>query len=209
MPPLPSFRAAFLVIVAAIVPAAVHAQNWGGASGYNALVEELGGAPQTDYSARAYINAADSSWRYRRGTSEPSSPVEQWRKPGFIEDASWFTGQAPIGYGDGDDTTVLSDMRNAYSTLYLRHGFNIPAGNIPARLTLRVYVDDGAIVWSNGTEVARRFVTGGFKPFNAVAAIHEATWLDIPLENPVDFLVEGDNVIAIHAINQNLSLIHI
>jgi len=205
MPPLPSFRAAFLVIVAAIVPAAVHAQNWGGASGYNALVEELGGAPQTDYSARAYINAADSSWRYRRGTSEPSSPVEQWRKPGFIEDASWFTGQAPIGYGDGDDNTVLSDMRNAYSTLYLRHGFNIPAGNIPARLTLRVYVDDGAIVWINGTEVARLFVTGGFKPFNAVAAIHEATWLDIPLENPVDFLVEGDNVIAIHAINQNRS----
>ena len=204
MPSLPSTRATFLfVLAAAISPVAAHAQSWGGPSGYNDLVAELGGPPETDYAYREYINAADSSWRYRRGTSAPSSPVDAWRKLGFIEDASWFTGQTPIGYGDGDDNTVLSDMRNAYSTLYLRRTFNVPAGNIPARLRLRVYVDDGAIVWINGTEVARLFVTDGFKPFNAVAANHEATWLDILLENPSDFLITGENILAIHAINQN------
>ena len=205
MPPLPSLRAALILFAAVIPLAAINAQNWGGASGYNALIAELGGAPETHYSARSYLEAADSSWRYRRGTSEPSFPVDEWRKPGFIEDGSWFTGQTPMGYGDGDDNTLLSDMRNAYTTLYLRHGFNIPPGSIPAQLTLRVYVDDGAIVWINGIEVARLFVTPGFKPFNAMAIVHEAQWQDIPLENPTDFLLEGENVIAIHAINQNLN----
>jgi hypothetical protein len=203
MPPLPSLRAALIFFVAAIPLAVINAQNWGGASGYNALVTELGGAPETNYSARSYLAAEDSSWRYRRGTSEASNPVDNWRNPGFTEDGSWFTGQAPIGYGDSDDNTVLSDMRNAYTTVYLRHGFNIPPGSIPARLTLRVYVDDGAIVWINGIEVARIFVTTGFKPFNAIASVHEAEWQDIPLENPADFLLEGENVLAIHAINQN------
>ena len=107
MPPLPSLRAALILLAAVIPLAAINAQNWGGASGYNALIAELGGAPETHYSARSYLEAADSSWRYRRGTSEPSFPVDEWRKPGFIEDGSWFTGQTPMGYGDGDDNTLL------------------------------------------------------------------------------------------------------
>ncbi len=205
MPPVSSLRAALTLFVAVIPLAVINAQNWGGPSGYNALVAELGGAPETNYTAKNYLQAADSSWRYRRGTSEPSNPLHEWRKLGFNEDASWFTGQTPIGYGDGDDNTVLSDMPGSYSTVYLRHGFNINAGSIPARLTLRVYVDDGAIVWINGTEVARLFVTTGFKPFNAIAAVHEAQWQDITLDNPADFLLEGENVLAIHAINQHPS----
>ncbi|MFP6874296.1 MAG: hypothetical protein VCA55_12410 [Verrucomicrobiales bacterium] len=203
MPPLPQLRVAAILLFAITPLPIANAQIWGGASGYNDLAAELGGPPATNYAATNYLQAADSSWRYRRGTSEPSNPVDAWRKPVFAEDGSWFTGQSPIGYGDGDDNTLLSDMRNAYSTVYLRHEFNIQAGSIPARLTLRVYVDDGAIVWINGTEVARLFVTTGFKSFNSLAAVHEAQWQDVQLNNTGDFLLEGSNVIAIHAINQH------
>ena len=203
MPPLPQLRVAAILLFATTSLPVANAQIWGGSSGYNALAAELGGAPVTNFAATDYLQAADSSWRYRRGTSEPSNPVDAWRKPGFTEDGSWFTGQTPIGYGDGDDNTLLSDMPGTYSTVYLRHEFNIPPGSIPARLTLRVYVDDGAIVWINGTEVARLHVTTGFKPFNSLAAVHEAQWQDVPLSNTGDFLLEGNNVIAIHAINQH------
>ncbi len=203
MPPLPQLRVATILLFATIPFPVASAQIWGDSSGYNDLAAELGGAPATNYAATNYLEAADSSWRYRRGTSEPSNPVDAWRKPGFAEDGNWFTGQTPIGYGDGDDNTLLSDMQNAYTTVYLRHEFNIPPGSIPARLTLRVYVDDGAIVWINGTEVARLHVTTGFKPFNSLAAVHEAEWQDVQLSNTGDFLLEGGNVIAIHAINQH------
>jgi hypothetical protein len=203
MPPLPQLRVAAILLVAIAPFPAVNAQIWGGASGYNDLAAELGGAPATNYAATDYLEAADSSWRYRRGTSEPSNPVDAWRKPVFAEDGSWFTGQTPIGYGDGDDNTLLSDMPGTYSTVYLRYQFNIPADRIPARLTLRVYVDDGAIVWINGTEVARLHVTTGFKPFNSLAAVHEAQWQEVQLNNTGNFLLEGSNVIAIHAINQH------
>jgi len=30
-----------------------------------------------------------------------------------------------LGYGDGDDTTVLDDMRNNYLTVYLRRTFSL------------------------------------------------------------------------------------
>jgi len=33
-------------------------------------------------------------------------------------------------------------------------------------LILGVYVDDGCVVWINGTEVARLYVSGGFKAYN-------------------------------------------
>lgn len=73
-----------------------------------------------------HIPEADPSWRYRKGISEASIPVRDWRLSSFVEDESWLTGQTPIGYGDNDDnTTTLSDMRNNYSSVYLRRDFTL------------------------------------------------------------------------------------
>ena len=65
-------------------------------------------------------------------------------------ETNWLTGQTPIGYGDSDDNTTLSDMRNQYSTVYLRNKVVMPEP-VPDQVLVRVYVDDGAIVWINGT----------------------------------------------------------
>lgn len=144
---------------------------------------------------------AGSTWNYRKGSSEASTPIDAWRELIFSEDATWLSGVTPIGYGDGDDVTLLGDMRNGYNTVYLRKSFTVPADQIPARLLVRVYCDDGAIVWINGQEVGRVAVTGGDKSFNDTGTNHEAAWEEILVNNASNVLVGGSNIIAIHALN--------
>jgi hypothetical protein len=55
-------------------------------------------------------------WRFFRGRSEPAAT---WTSIGF-DDGSWESGAAGIGYGDGDDTTLLTDMQGSYTTVYAR-----------------------------------------------------------------------------------------
>jgi len=144
------------------------------------------------------------NWQYFKGNNgEPSSPVDAWRKLNF-NDSSWNKGQTSIGYGDLDDNTVLNDMRNNYSTIYLRHKFNVSDIDKIGTLILGAYVDDGCIVWINGTEVARLYVSDGFKSYNDFANNHEAEWEQVTLPVPYDYIVEGENIIAVHALNSSL-----
>ena len=41
--------------------------------------------------------AAQSAWKYLKGTNAPSTPVTEWRQPAF-SDTTWSTGTLPIGY---------------------------------------------------------------------------------------------------------------
>ena len=41
------------------------------------------------------------------------------------DDGAWETGAAGFGYGDGDDATVLIDMEDRYSSVYLRKRFEV------------------------------------------------------------------------------------
>ncbi|MEZ7921125.1 MAG: lamin tail domain-containing protein [Akkermansiaceae bacterium] len=159
-----------------------------------------------------YVSAA-SVWSYRKGTSEASAPIDEWRQPGFTEDPSWLLGTTVIGYGDGDDTTILNDMQNSYSSVFLRKQFNV-SGTLPSQLLVRVYYDDGAIVWINGVEVARLEIALGDITFEGIrasdrpggtpgAAIgsHERAWVDVTVPGAAGILVPGTNTIAVHAFN--------
>lgn len=175
-----------------------------------ALDNDLGGSWRTSGSPPVppvvvtYVPEASTAWRYRKGTSEASSPMDEWRATTFVEDATWLSGQAPVGYGDGDDNTVLGDMRFNYSTVYLRHEFLVDPEEMPEQLVLRIYVDDGAVAWINGAEVARVFVGDGQLGYDATATNHEAEWVEVAIPNANTFLVGGTNVLAIHAVNQQL-----
>ena len=153
-----------------------------------------------------FIAPRSDGWRYRKGTSEASSPPEAWRAIEFVEDATWLSGAAGFGYGDGDDATVLSDMQGSYSSVYLRREFTVedPA-EVPSGLKLRLYVDDGCVAWLNGVEVARLFVPAGELAHDALATNHEAAWEEVPIPDPAGLLRPGRNVLAIHAFNQSLA----
>ena len=167
-------------------------------SGYPAVAPVVAGT--------LFIPAEDPAWRWRKGTNEASQPVEAWRSANFVEDATWQTGQTSIGYEDGDDRTVLTDMRGRYSSLFLRHPF-VVTGKVPSALMLRVRVDDGCIVWLNGREVARFHVRPGLIPFNGVAENHEAgeEFEEKLLDNIGAFLVPGTNLLAVQAFNASLN----
>ncbi|MBT7983587.1 MAG: hypothetical protein HN584_13580 [Akkermansiaceae bacterium] len=190
----------------------VEAQTWGKDIGYNALIEELIEKPEIDIKSIIYIQAEENGWHYRKGTSESSNPSNLWITSDFNEDATWLIGQTPIGYGDNDDNTILNDMRGPsvngsepYTSIYLRKKFFVNSLDTSSRLLLKAYVDDGAIIWINGVEVARLHISEGTKTYNSTAQIHEAEWESVIIRGGTQLLNEGENIIAIQAFNQSVT----
>ncbi|HXG49471.1 MAG TPA: lamin tail domain-containing protein, partial [Methylomirabilota bacterium] len=144
-----------------------------------------------------------STWKYFIGTQEASSPVEAWRAVGF-NDASWSSGPAPIGYGDGDEATVLpTSAAGNYLSLFFRKTFVIANPATVSQLILSVTVDDGAVAWLNGTEVGRINLPEGPLAYNSAAVLAEER-RTMTSANIASLLVPGSNVIAIQAFNANL-----
>jgi CotH kinase protein/Lamin Tail Domain len=162
------------------------------------------------FSSQSAVNtqlvAADSLWSYRKGVTQ--NPPANWQLTSFnplTDPVAWQSGGAPIGYGASGLSTTLGDMRNNYSSIYLRKDFTI-AGDVPDVLKLRVYVDDGAIITINGVEVAREHVTAGIKNYNSTSgATHDAAWEEITLTGASNYLLVGTNTIAVHVLNTSLS----
>ena len=94
-------------------------------------------------------------------------------------------------------------MQGSYSSIYLRHKFTVD--EIPATLALKHFIEDGAVVWINGTEVFRNNVT----PIDPVAsdtadgslATEPESLTEVPLPDPATYLVIGENTLAVQAFN--------
>src|SRR6187402_1029000 len=84
-----------------------------------------------------------SIWRYDDSGTDLGSA---WRA-GAYNDAGWSTGSAQLGYGDGDESTVISygtSSTNKRITYYFRRQFTVTSPAFSA-LTLRYVRDDGAV----------------------------------------------------------------
>jgi len=95
-----------------------------------------------------------------------------WRAPGF-SDATWPSGAAQLGYGDGDETTRVSFGPNPNSkpiTTYFRRQFTVTDSASVASLVLRLLRDDGAVVYLNGVEVVRSNMPAGTIGYQTRAA---------------------------------------
>lgn len=93
-------------------------------------------------------------WRYRADGVNLGS---EWRGLGY-SDAGWVSGPAQLGFGDGDERTVIGygpSPANKPITTYFRHTFYQPHTNPPASLLLRLLRDDGAVAYLNGVEIHR------------------------------------------------------
>ncbi|MCB1125439.1 MAG: CotH kinase family protein, partial [Verrucomicrobiae bacterium] len=150
----------------------------------------------------------DATWRYFKGTTEASSPKDAWRQ-GAFDDSAWETGPAPFYYGENvAGGTLITDMRNSYTTLFLRHSFTLANVEDIGSLTLRTAVDDGFIAWLNGHEVARSRVNVTDPSFddransNATEPVEFASYL---IANEPGLLVEGPNVLAVQMFNVSLT----
>lgn len=147
---------------------------------------------------------SNDTWRFFRGTEQPSEPNDYWKEPGF-NDSGWETGQSGFGYGDGDDNTKLLDMQDNYVTVYIRKEFPVSLASLdPCGIVeLVIDYDDGFIAYLNGgDEIERRHMPAGPAIYTTLANSHEAgTPVIIPLGTVGELLNDGNNVLAIEGHN--------
>lgn len=161
------------------------------------------------------VNHSDL-WHYRFGTNAPQSDWKTTTDSAL--DSSWLLGPAGFGYEDGDDATILNNMSNHFTTLYIRRTFTIDNSIDPlATLQLVMDYDDAFIAWIDGQEVARSSNAPGSvgtePSFNSVSSPpnHEALgYRGLPPEiynlGPVGSRLQpGEHVLAIMGFNASLN----
>jgi len=170
------------------------------------------------------LAADDGTWSWFVGTHEPSGGVvdygpedptallQFWTGVNF-DDSDWATGPGGIGYDRDDQGVVLgtdieSQIYGITKSFYMRRVFSV--SDTSGMLMLSVGYDDGFVAYVNGVEVARRNAgsAGTFMPHTSGAtAIHN---IDKPPEiislgAVQDALEVGDNVLAFHVLNRNVT----
>jgi hypothetical protein len=174
----------------------VQAFNGAGSSDYSNTAVATTPAPPPPPSVMTFV-AAGAAWKYLdNGTDQGLA----WRAPSF-DDAAWRSGPAQLGYGEGDEATVVSygpDSRNKYITTYFRHSFDVTNASAFTSLTLRLLRDDGAVVYLNGVEIWRSNMPAGDLTYLTLSS---STTSDenIFLQQVVgaSALVNGRNVLAV------------
>jgi hypothetical protein len=148
--------------------------------------------------------ATAATWKYlANGVNQGT----QWRAANF-DDSAWPSGVAPLGYVDSWIATTVPygpSSTAKYITTYFRHSFSVASPALIANLSLRLLVDDGAVVYLNGVEVARQNLPAGEILYStlAPAAIGGADESDYTTYSvPANLLVAGNNVVAVE-VHQN------
>ncbi|HEX5053092.1 MAG TPA: fibronectin type III domain-containing protein, partial [Planctomycetota bacterium] len=137
-------------------------------------------------------------WRYYDLGTLPGA---NWQAPTF-DDSAWASGPAQLGYGDGDEATVVASGPAGahFPTTWFRHSFALAAPPAASLAGLRLLCDDGAVVYINGFEVARtNLPTGpigaGTWASSAIAGAAESTFQLFAVPSIV--LGVGTNVVAV------------
>ncbi len=156
--------------------------------------------------ASALLVPDHSTWSFFKGQSEASNPSNLWRQLSF-NDATWFSGGAPIGYGESFIVTPLSDMRSNYTTVFFRKKFVVTNLTQIQTLQIDTELDDGAKIWINGTNVLNVNVPAGELAYNRLASgtVEGTNFTSYVITNAARFLVVGTNVIAVQALNSALA----
>ena len=145
-----------------------------------------------------------ATWKYLdNGTDQAAA----WRGAAF-DDAAWAAGPGQLGYGDGDEATVVGFGPNAgdkYITTYFRKTFTLANAAAFSTYAASIRRDDGAVVYVNGTEVFRDNLPVGpidYRTLAALAVDDGNTPLNFSI--PATVFRTGANVVAVE-IHQTLA----
>jgi len=161
------------------------------------------------FGAGAQINFDSSaSFVYLKGKDGASLPAN-WMT-GNYNPVGWLSGKMPFKYGSGTEGTLLNDMRNSYSTVYMRSTFNVSKLESLGDVYFSVNYADGFIIWING-EIAIQQNQPDSATYNSLSSgLHgSGTFVAFPPLPARDLdLKEGENVIAIQGFNSSLASSH-
>ena len=146
-------------------------------------------------------------WKYFVGVSEPPNT---WRTLEF-NDSLWLNGIGGIGYGDGDDSTIISPT----TSLYLRKSFTVFDLNKIELAIFNIDYDDAFVAYINDIEIARSNIgTVGDNPtFDQTAtSLHEAVmyqgfepeYFYINHQLLTNCIDSGENILTIQIHNENI-----
>ena len=147
-----------------------------------------------------------AAWRYLDDGSDQGTA---WTAREF-DDEAWSTGNSQFGYGDGDETTIVSFGDNPDAkpvTTYFRHAFEVFNKNAITTLNLGLLKDDGAAIYLNGVEVARDNLAAeadfDVLATQTISGNNEDLFSSFTLEPTL--LVEGTNILAVEVHQASLT----
>jgi hypothetical protein len=139
----------------------------------------------------------NATWRFLDTGSAPNG----WNTSAF-DDSSWQEGDAELGYGDGDESQIVSygpDENSKYVTFYCRRHFVVDAAPAYSTLTASVIRDDGVILYLNGQELLRDNMPAGAVSANTLSLepiFDAAEPTPVVMDVSASALVAGENVLA-------------
>lgn len=143
---------------------------------------------------------SDAVWTY---LDTGRSAGTLWRRLKY-KDAKWTNGPAALGYGWGDEGTVvrpgLNPLKPAITT-YFRHKFVVADSNAYAGFKLDMQVDDGAVAYLNGKEIWRfNLPARGAVSFRKLALANrempvQLDWVSTNFYRPL--VLTGTNILAV------------
>jgi len=156
--------------------------------------------------AETILVGQDAQWKYY---SSQTPPPENWKASTFNPE-TWSAGPAQLGYGDGDEATVIpgGDLNPHPVAAYFRRSFSVADPSMLSKLVFRLLRDDGAVVYLNGVEVIRSNMPDGVITPDTLAATTvgaDAENLFVAYEAPGSGLVTGENVVAVEVHQSNVT----
>ena len=182
-----------------------HVKNW-------SFSDRIGGTPGSAnfddgirLGERTALIETDHEWRY---FDADASPGETWNQPQFNPDDpnqdgdlsdAWKTGRGILGNAGVDFALPITTTINANShTHFFRTEFHFDGQPDSTSLRLDSIVDDGAVIYLNGTELSRLNMPSGPISIDTPAESFIGNALysgEVAL--PSNLLVNGTNVLAV------------
>lgn len=133
------------------------------------------------------------NWKYYdQAQAPPNQGSTTWIQNAYNDNA-WDEGPAELGYGDGDEATVIS---SSTLTAYYRYEFNVNDPADYSDLNLYLTYDDGAVIYLNGTEIWRVNMPSGPITYNTFASTNSNDNATATTTKP-NTLLQGTNVLAV------------
>ncbi|PCJ63918.1 MAG: hypothetical protein COA58_14905 [Bacteroidetes bacterium] len=148
--------------------------------------------------AQTTIIAKNATWKY---LDDGSNQGTSWQATAF-SDVSWSSGTSVLGYGSIGGITLGTSSINNNPTTYFRKSFTLTSTAYD-NIDLNLLVDDGAVVYLNGTQLLSDNMPGtwSYSSFASGATSSEDDYENFVV--PSTALVTGTNVIAVEVHNAN------
>ncbi len=181
----------------------------------NATIMESVGSEESAVKKVTLIEG-NSIWKYEDTNTDMYS--QKFYEKDF-DDTTWKGSIGPLGYPAKDSNEIFGAVSegtlvnsinkpNAIITYYFRNNFTIETLEELSKLEATVGIDDGFVMYINGKEVNRSYMNDG-----EVTHASEANFVNEPsdaegtvnlnLTNAIEYLVEGENTIAVSVHNRD------